>query len=87
MSLGELLVTLLVALLVFGPKQLPMVAYHLGKCWRRINEYKQQLATLWHAQWKEHQLQENTRKAKEADASYEATSSLMEGRNNQAEDV
>lgn len=71
MSSGELILTLLVALFVFGPKKLPMLAYHLGKLFRRFNDYKQKMVVFWQQQVNEHQLQENTKKAEKADASYQ----------------
>lgn len=71
MSSGELLLTLLVALFVFGPKKLPMLAYHLGKLIGRLNGYKQQAVIFWQQQINEQQLQENTEKAEKADASYQ----------------
>ncbi len=70
MSLGELLLTLIVALFVFGPKKLPMVAYHLGKLIRYCNHYKQQAITFWQQQLNEQQLQENISKALKADSDY-----------------
>ena len=70
MSIGELLLTLIVALFVFGPKKLPMVAHHLGKLVGRLNGYKQQVSVFWQQQLNEQQLQENTRKAEKADAGY-----------------
>ena len=70
MSGGELLLTLLVALFVFGPKKLPMLAYHLGKLFGRFNEYKQKAVAFWQQQMNEQQLQENTKKAEKADANY-----------------
>jgi len=71
MSMAELFITMLVALVVFGPKKLPMVARHLGRLLGRFNHYKQQAAMLWQQQLKEQQLQENIKKAQKADASYE----------------
>lgn len=71
MSSGELLLTLLVALLVFGPNKLPMLAEHLGKLFRHFNSFKQQLHTFWQAQLNEQQLRENTRKAEQADSLYQ----------------
>ena len=70
MSVGELLLTLIVALVVFGPKKLPMVAHHLGQLTGRLNGYKQQVQTLWQQELNEQQLQENIKKAQKADASY-----------------
>ena len=71
MSMSELFITMLVALVVFGPKKLPMVARHLGLLLGRFNHYKQQAAMFWQQQLKEQQLQENIKKAQKADASYE----------------
>lgn len=71
MSSGELLLTLLVALCVFGPNKLPMLANHLGKLVGRINHYKARLAIFWQQQLLEQQLEENNRKAKDAETSYQ----------------
>ena len=71
MSSGELLVILIVALIVFGPKKLSMLATHLGIVMRKLQQMKAQATTLWQQQLNELQLQENQRKAKEADEQYE----------------
>lgn len=71
MSSGEVLLTLLVALFVFGPKKLPMLAYHLGKLIARINLYKQQAMLFWQQQINEQQLHDNTEKAEKADKHYQ----------------
>lgn len=70
MSTGELLLTGFIAMLVFGPKQLPALAHQLGGLMKRFNEYKQQLSLFLEAQGQEHQLQENMKKAAEADEKY-----------------
>ncbi|CAM3079555.1 TatB protein (twin arginine translocation) [Legionella steigerwaltii] len=70
MSSGELLVIFIVALIVFGPKKLPMLATHLGLLVRKFNQLKTQAAALWQQQLNALQLQENQRKAKEADEQY-----------------
>ena len=70
MSTGQLLLTLLVALLVFGPDKLPMLARHLGQAIARLERYKQQAIALWQTHSNEQLLQENQRKAHEADAVY-----------------
>ncbi|KTC92143.1 Sec-independent protein translocase subunit TatA/TatB [Legionella cincinnatiensis] len=67
---GEILVILIVALIVFGPKKLPMLATHLGLLLRKINQFKAQAVALWQQQLKEIQFQENQRKAQEADEQY-----------------
>lgn len=70
MSSSEILLSILVALIVFGPNKLPMLAKHLGKLLRQINSVKQQATLIWHNQLKEQQLQENYRKAEKADRLY-----------------
>lgn len=66
----ELLVIFIVALIVFGPKKLPMLATHLGLLFRQIHRWKAQATAFWQQQLNEHQLQENKRKAEEADKYY-----------------
>lgn len=70
---GELLVIFVVAIIVFGPGKLPMLAEHLGKLFRQIHLLKQRGNALWQAQLNEQQLLENQRKASKADASYNDT--------------
>ncbi len=70
MSAAELLLTLLVALVVFGPAKLPMLAHHLGKLINRLNYYKHQALVFWQSQVDEQQLQDNIVKAQKADAEY-----------------
>lgn len=72
MSASELLLTLVVALIVFSPSKLPMLASHLGILMRQINTFKKQATLLWQEQMHEIQLLENTKKAKEADEFYES---------------
>jgi sec-independent protein translocase protein TatB len=69
MSMGEVVLTLVVALLAFGRKQMPMVAHHMGQLFLRVHYYKRQIADLWQQQWNEHQLQENIKKARQAELS------------------
>ena len=76
MSTGELLLTFIVAILVFGPKKLSMLAYHLGKLVSRFNQYKQQALVFWRQQLSEQQLQENIKKAEKADNHYIQEASL-----------
>lgn len=71
MSSGELILTLFVALLVFGPNKLPMLARHTGLLIAKLERYKQQARALWQAQLSEQQLHENTQKAHAADAVYQ----------------
>lgn len=78
MSMGQVLLTLLIALLVFGPSKLPMLADHLGRLLSMLNNYKQQANKLWQAQLNEHHLQENKRKAVEADGIYQQDKMINE---------
>jgi sec-independent protein translocase protein TatB len=70
MSSGELLVTFIVALIAFGPSKLPMLATHLGLLMRKMNQLKEQAAQFWQQQLNEHQLQENQKRAEQADKEY-----------------
>lgn len=70
---AELLVIFVVAIIVFGPGKLPMLAEHLGKLFRQIHLLKQKTNALWQAQLNEQQLLENQRKASKADAGYNET--------------
>lgn len=77
MSFGEILLTLFVALLVFGPKHVPMVAHHVGKLCAYLSEYKERAAVFWQGALNEYQLQENTKKANEADFLYQKDKNTM----------
>ncbi|MGC1183328.1 Sec-independent protein translocase subunit TatA/TatB [Legionella sp.] len=66
----ELLLILIVALIVFGPTKLPMLASHLGLLLRKFNQLSTHAAAFWQQQLNEYQLQENQRKAEEADKKY-----------------
>lgn len=70
MSVSELLVIFLVALLVFDAKKLPMLAHHVGRVTRGIQKaihlFQQQYNNLSQA----HQLTENEQKAKAAELGY-----------------
>ena len=70
MSASELFLTLVVALVVFGPKKLPMLARHLGQLIAKGHSYRQQAHVLWQSQINEQRLQENRHQAQEADALY-----------------
>ncbi len=72
MSTGELLLTILIALLVFGPERLPIVARQLGTLMKRMNHYKQQFFRLLEAESQEQQLQNNLKKAEKADQHYQS---------------
>jgi sec-independent protein translocase protein TatB len=71
MSSAELLLIFLVALIVFGPSKLPMLAQHLAKLIKRMDYMKQQLSAFWQSQIQEQQLQENIKKAEKADVLYQ----------------
>jgi sec-independent protein translocase protein TatB len=67
----ELLVIFIVAVVAFGPNKLPMLATHLGLLVQKINWLKNQISSFWQQQVNQYQLQENQRKAKEADKHYQ----------------
>jgi sec-independent protein translocase protein TatB len=67
----ELLVIFIVALIVFGPNKLPMLATHLGLLIRKLNHLKAQATSFGQQQIKEYQLMKNQRKADEADKHYQ----------------
>ncbi|KGP64027.1 preprotein translocase subunit TatB [Legionella norrlandica] len=71
MSLGELLLIFMVAIVVFGPSKLPMLATHLGILMRKINQLKEYGSSFWRQQLYALQLYENKRKAEEIDQKYE----------------
>ncbi|WP_133140586.1 twin-arginine translocase TatA/TatE family subunit [Legionella genomosp. 1] len=71
MNSAELLVIAIVAVIVFGPGKLPMLAEHLGKLFRQLNHFRDQASQFWQQQMNEQQLKENERKAKEADSVYQ----------------
>ncbi len=71
MSTGQLLLTTLVTLLVFGPSKLPMLAQHLGRLVARLERYKHQAGALWQKELNDQLLQENQSKALIADARYQ----------------
>lgn len=71
MSFGELFVVLVIALVVFGPDKLPMLASHLAKFCKKISAYKsiilQQLVL---AEKATNSLSENLEKALAAEKVY-----------------
>jgi len=72
MSMWELLVILLVALVVFSPEQLPTIARSAGRLWRKMQNLSQNLHDELNKHVKEEILQENIKKAKKADELYKA---------------
>ena len=71
MSIAEILVIVFVALIVFGPEKLPELAKHLGKLAAKGKHIKDQLAQLWHQQQLQFDLDDNIKKAQEADKKYQ----------------
>ena len=75
MSFSELLVIFLVALIVFGPSKLPMLARHLGLILRRLGDYKTLLTgafqLLVDKELASQTLRENIKKANDADLNYQ----------------
>lgn len=73
MNSAELLLTAAVALLVFGPKKLPMLATHLALVIRKIRQIRAQASALWQQQTAQLTLEDNLKKAEEADKKYAVT--------------
>lgn len=67
MSFSELLLTLLVALIVVGPKRLPEVAYWLGRGMRWFTEVRSKLQVELDNQIKQVELKHNEAKAAAAE--------------------
>ncbi|MDF2867235.1 MAG: hypothetical protein K0S11_705 [Gammaproteobacteria bacterium] len=67
MSLSEILLILLVALIVLGPKRLPEVAYWLGRCMQWFNALRCKLQTEFNNQVKVAELKHNETKAAAAE--------------------
>ena len=68
---SELLLIIIVAMIVFGPNKLPMLARHLSHALKHYHSFKQQAASLWQGYLNEIQLQDNQRKAEIADQQYQ----------------
>lgn len=77
MSISELLLTLMVALIAFGPKKVPMIAQHLGQLVRCVHRYKRELTLFWQRQLDEQVLQDNIKKAEKADRDYQKESNKI----------
>jgi Sec-independent protein translocase protein TatA len=71
MSLGELLVTCCVALIVIKPQKLPRLISQLGRSWAKLQQQQQSLRKVWQQHLNELQLEENTERAKKADQMYQ----------------
>lgn len=68
MSLAELLVVAIVALVVFGPEKLPKLAFELGKLWSKW----QKVANEFNQEFEKHvTLEQNEAKAEKADKLYQ----------------
>lgn len=80
MSAAELLLIVVVALFVFGPSKLPMLAHHLAVFYRQLTSYQQRLSHFFQSQLNEHSLQENLQKAKKADSQYQSESDLSDNK-------
>jgi len=70
MSLSEILIILVVALLVFGPSKLPELAHNLGKLFAKGRHFKEKIEEQLHKQQLQFDLEQNIKKAKEADQKY-----------------
>lgn len=66
-SFGELLLVAVIALILLGPKQLPVVAQHLGLWMRRWRALVASVQAEVQNQQREHRLKENEERAAMAD--------------------
>lgn len=73
MSMAEAGLTLIIAVCVFGPSRLPMLARHLGAGLRRLQKLRERFSGMLEEVAKECTLAENERRAADADARYEET--------------
>ena len=69
MSLAELLIILLVAMVVFGPEKLPSVARHLGKWAAKGQQLKNKVLAQIDKEKLHLQLEDNIKKAETAERS------------------
>ncbi len=70
MSMAELFVVFLVALLVFGPEQLPGLARSLGRLIGKWHDLSDRVKAEIRGQAQLEQLKHNTEKAEKADKQY-----------------
>lgn len=68
MSLAELIIILVVALVVFGPNQLPDLANKLGKLYLKATRLKTRWSDFLYEQKQQLVLEENIQKAKAAES-------------------
>ncbi|KTC97253.1 TatB protein (twin arginine translocation) [Legionella geestiana] len=73
MSMAEVGLTLIIAVCVFGPSRLPMLARHLGAGLRRLKMLRERFSGMLEEVAKECTLAENEKRAADADARYEDT--------------
>jgi sec-independent protein translocase protein TatB len=72
MTTLELLLIFFVAVVVFGPAKLPMLASHLAKAFKFLESLKEQAQRFWQNQINEQKLLENTKKAEQSDKIYQS---------------
>jgi len=73
-SLGELLLTGVVAVIVLGPKRLLQTAYQLGKTINKVHQLVQPVKQAFEQQAKQMELQHNRQRAEAAEKQSIATS-------------
>lgn len=74
----EWMLIVVVAVMVFGPKEIPQLAYNLGTLWRYLNKQKQALIQLCEQDLLKRTLQDNEQRAKLAEDRYQQQSKLIE---------
>lgn len=78
MSLSELLLILIVALVVFGPDKLPELAKTLGRLFLKMQRLKERFSHLLYEQKQQFQLHDNISKAEAAEKKHRASTSQSE---------
>ncbi len=70
MSLGEVLLIFVVALLVLGPGKLPILMRHMVRLWKKLEDWRFQWNFFWQEQEKQQTLIENSSRAEIGDEQY-----------------
>jgi len=72
MSLGEVLMIFVVALLVLGPGKLPILMRHMVRIWKKLEDWRSQWYSFWQEQEKQQKLIENRTRAEIGDERYQS---------------
>lgn len=70
-SSGELLLVTIVALILLGPKQLPMITEYLGRWFKKYRDFSHRIKDQFEQFEKQQLLAENERRAQNTDKQYQ----------------